>query len=336
MFESKKSKKSFLLAIMMLGTVSSLTIMGLSFQNLKAIETEKVVNLPAQDTRFEVDQDGKLTKYVGTAKEVTIPSNVKTISFGAFMNRTEIEKLILPEGLETIDEYAFYSCTSLKEVNIPDSVKVINRLAFGNCENLEKVNIGKGLFLLEKFVFLGCPNLKEINVSDQNECFSSHNGIIYNKDYSELILCPMGITEKNVEIRKNTTAINSYAFLNCKNLQEVSRHGNKLISIYDAAFSGCKNLKKLNFEEKIDLIGPCAFMKCSSLKEFVIGEKVKSIGDSAFLGCKSLKKIISKSKVAEIGHKLFESCSQTILVQAIKDSKLLKYVQTHSDHLTLA
>ena len=94
-------------------------------------------------------------------------------------------------------------------------------------------------------------------------------------------------------------------------------------------------MKYIDFENKIDFIGPGAFTNCTALKKFTIGKKVRSIGSSVFLGCSSLENIIVKAKDLEIGHKIFESCSQMISVLADKNSTIANYVKKHSKNLIL-
>ena len=58
-----------------------------------------------------------------------------------------------------IEDFAFSMCTSLESVNIPSSVTSIGDSAFGKCDNLS-----------------------EINISENNNSFSSENGVLFNKD----------------------------------------------------------------------------------------------------------------------------------------------------------
>lgn len=327
MFDSKKMKILAMLANLMFGALSSSTAFA-------AGPAEVSSNAPKEEASFMIDDAGILKSYQGNSSKVILPEGIKKIAFGAFKNKENIEEIVFPESLEAIDDYAFYSCTSLKSATIPKNVKSIGCLAFGNCENCEDIKIGESLESLKKFAFLGCKNLKNITVDTKNPNFSSYQGILYSKDFSDLKVCPAK-TKKEITLHENTRSISSYAFQGCENLEKVSRNGNKPISIYDAAFQDCKNLKHIEFESKIDFIGPGAFTNCTALKKFTVGEKVRFIGSSVFLGCNSLEKLIVKAKNFEIGHKIFESCSQMISVLADKNSSIVNYVKKHSKNLTL-
>lgn len=327
MFNSKKIKSLALLANLIFGALSSSTAFA---GNLPSVS----LSSPSEETQFIIDDAGTLKSYKGNSSRVTLPEGIKKIAFGTFKSRKEIEEITLPESLEVIEDYAFYSCTSIKSITIPKNVRSIGCLAFGNCENCKNIKIGEKLELIKKLAFLGCKNLKSITVKPENPNFSSYQGILYNKDFSDLKICPQA-TEKEITLHENTRTISSYAFQGCENLEKVSKNGSEPISIYDAAFQDCKNLKCIDFEEKIDFIGPGVFTNCTALKKFTIGEKVKSIGSSVFLGCNSLKKLIVKANDLKIGHKIFESCSQMISVLADKNSTIADYVKKHSQILTL-
>lgn len=328
MFNSKKIKALAVLANLIFGALSSSTA-------FTADPTAVSSSLPSEKSSFIMDNAGTLKSYKGNSSMVTLPEGIKKIAFGAFKNKKEIEEITLPESLETIDDYAFYSCTSLKSIAIPKNVRSIGCLAFGKCENCKDIEIGEGLEAVKKFAFWECKNLKNITVKAENPNFSSYQGMLYNKDFSDLKICPAAI-QKEVTLHENTKSISSYAFQGCENLERLSKNGDKTISIYDAAFQDCKNLKYIDFEDKIDFIGPGAFTNCTSLKKFTIGEKVKFIGSSVFMGCNSLENIIVKAKGdLKIGHKIFESCSHVISVLADKNSPLAKYVKKHSNKLIL-
>lgn len=288
----------------------------------------------SQNEKFEIDKNGVLKKYNGDKSEVTIPENVKTIAFGAFMGNKKIEKINLPEGLKNIEKLAFSDCTALKGINIPDSVEKISVLAFLNCKNLEKIHIGKNLDNLKRMVLNGCEKLKSIIVSEENKNLASYNGMLYSKDFSSLKICPMS-TQGEVQLHDNTQLISDYAFFDCKNITGVSKNSNKNIDIDEMAFAGCNNLKNLNFSENIGKIGSCAFSKCTALEEFNIGKQVKKIGSSAFLGCTNLKKVFVKAKDLKLGHSIFSLCPNKILINADKDSSFNSYILKHFNQFKL-
>lgn len=62
-------------------------------------------------------------------------------------------------------------------------------------------------------------------------------------------------------------------------------------SIGESAFSGCRGLTSINISDGVSSIGKQAFYDCSSITSIIIGNGVTSIGESAFSGCENLKSI---------------------------------------------
>ena len=331
MFKLKKnySVLGFSLGFFFLSSLSFINAI-----NLKHDLNSLVDSVKETSSQFTVNSEGVLVKYTGDDKEVIIPQNVKSIGFGAFMEHSEIEKIILPNDLEVIDEYAFYSCTSLKEIIIPDKVNRIGRLAFGDCSKCTRIHLGTSVKTIEEFVFWGCTSLENIEVNENNANYSSYQGLLYNKNMSDLKVCPAGKTGI-INLPESVIVISGYAFFDCNNIEEIHRPGDKLIKLEVAAFYGCSKLKSIDFENNIKKIGACAFSECKSMKEFTVGEYVKSLGSSAFIECKSLKKVIFKSKNVELGHDLFARCPKNIVIIADKDSSAAIYAKRHSDKLVL-
>lgn len=59
-----------------------------------------------------------------------LPSSVKVIELGAFMECHALTEVILPAGLITINSYAFNYCTGIGEINIPNSINYIGEDVF--------------------------------------------------------------------------------------------------------------------------------------------------------------------------------------------------------------
>lgn len=89
----------------------------------------------------EEEKTCAITKYNGTATELTIPSQLDgyTVTFigdYAFAECTSLTSITIPDSVTRIYFAAFYSCTSLTSVTIPKSVTSIGDYAFNGCDNL--------------------------------------------------------------------------------------------------------------------------------------------------------------------------------------------------------
>lgn len=213
------------------------------------------------DFEYTVLDDGtvEITSYMGDAAEVAIPS--------------EIDGYIVTNLSYSIFSY----CPNLISVEIPDSVITADNL-FYNCENLKRISIGSGLSNLSSFGELN--SLEEITVSADNQNFSSLNGVLFNKDKTEIIRYPQAIKEKSYSIPDGVKTIGFAAFYYCDNLESIAIPNS--VEIIDTnAFAYCSSLKNVEIPEGVTKIGSYAFSRCDSLKSVTIPESVSQI-DLAF------------------------------------------------------
>ncbi|MBQ5995026.1 MAG: leucine-rich repeat domain-containing protein, partial [Clostridia bacterium] len=146
-----------------------------------------------------------ITKYKGTASKVTIPSklggySVTSIGDYAFFYYTLLTGITIPNCVTSIGNYAFEGCALLTSIKIPDSVTSIGYVAFCYCTSLTSVTIGNSVISIGDFAFDGCTSLKSFNVDSNNQKYFSANGVLFNKDKSELILYPEGKRDKQYSI----------------------------------------------------------------------------------------------------------------------------------------
>lgn len=157
----------------------------------------------------------------------------------------KIESISIPNGVTIIDEEAFGECTALKNVVLPDSMVILGDGAFCSCTGLTSVFIPKNIESITLpgcnkdvascHTFGGCTELTRIDVDPKNETYSSHDGVLYNKDKTELLLCPMGKKGSYI-IPEGVTSIRRDAFSRCRGLINVTIP-NTVTSIGDNAFS---------------------------------------------------------------------------------------------------
>lgn len=275
---------------------------------------------------FEIDSSGTLCRYSGTAEKVIIPEGVKNISYGVFMDKTEIENVIFPKSLVSIDEYAFYGCRGIKEINLPESLQKLGRLAFGDCSNAKSLYLGKNFSDMGELSVWGCTNLTNISVSRDNPDFSGWNGLVLTKDKKTLLVCPSGISGELI-LPDSLNTISTYAFFDCDKLTGVTA-GDNLKRVEEAAFFGCNNIKSINLGAGVETIGSCAFFGCSVLNEFTVGKNVSEIGSSAFYDCSAFKKLTFLSDKTIIGHKILPSRKE-IIISGDLDSTAQQYALKH-------
>lgn len=247
-------------------------------------------------------------------KELVIPDTVNTIGTSAFMSCTNLEKVTLGSGIKSIGSSAF-SGTQLTEFIIPDSVTSIGANIFGNSNaTIKKLTIGKGY--VNNNASTGLPGLcnklnalEEIIVSEENTSFVSENGILFNKDKTQLISYPKARNGESYIIPNTVTSIGSSAFSYSK-IKNVKLDDN-LISIGDSAFAYSNIEGNLVIPGKVTNIGSSAFINCKGLiGDLIIPDSVTSIGANAFQNCTGFDgDLIIGNGVQTIQTRTFENSS---------------------------
>ena len=139
--------------------------------------------------------------------EYAVPDGVTAIGEGAFLQCTNLKKVVIPEGVIAIGSGAFLQCTNLKEVVIPEGVTAIGEGAFGGT-NLKEVIIPESVTAIGEKAFLQCTSLKEIVIPE---------GVT---SIREQTFCKC-INLTKVIIPKSVTTIEKMAFVQCTSLKEV-------------------------------------------------------------------------------------------------------------------
>ena len=175
----------------------------------------------------------------------------------------EADQITVPGWLREIRISSFLNCRSLKSVTLPESVERIHQIAFKDCKDLT-----------------------EIRVEESNPCFSSLDGVLFNKDKTVLIKLPCG-REGTYAVPEGVTGIDDYAFMDCRRLTSVTIPEG-VTSIGNDAFGWCLELASVTIPESMTTIGDGVFYDCGKLENLTIPIGVTSIGTDAFKKCDSL------------------------------------------------
>lgn len=188
----------------------------------------------------------------------------------------------LPATLKSIGLWAFWKSLSLSSIYIPASLTDLNAEAFSE------------------------GGMSAYEVSPDNPVYSSEDGIMFNKDKTELLHFP---AKKYVEIYSipiTVEKIGKFAF-ESNQLNEVIFH-DKLLSIDDYAFFLCEQLAKADVPNSVEFVGESAFSRCYNLKEAHLPEKLTAISPGLFEYGYKLEKVNIPSTVTSIGKSAFRYC----------------------------
>lgn len=262
--------------------------------------TDKVT-VKAQETDFDISDEGVLERYNGSDESIVIPDGVTVIGDGAF-SYSGITDIIIPDSvtriestafsdceklvnikfssnLTTIEPWAFSSCSSLKSLTLPEGLKTIGEAAFISNESLTSVTIPKSVEFIGDIVFSNCYSLKKIKVDKKNKNYKDIDGVLFKKTTSGDCLITYPVNKKG----------------------SVYKIPEKVTAIEFKAFYYCNNLKDIEIPNSVKSIGPNAFLNCKNLKSLKIPYGVKTIqyAGGSFWGCNSLKKLEMSVKKGE-------------------------------------
>ncbi len=281
---------------------------------------------PTVEFEYEIGNTGiTITKYTGTATDVTIPDTINGITVteigeGAFKGNETITNVVIPDSvthiyptafskcklLETvklsanlaaIGYEAFYSCTNLTEITIPETCLQIGTAAFAKCTALTSVVIPEGCMALYDEVFAYCTALSEITLPD------TLIQIGYDAFYDTAYFNDEANWDNNVLYIGKYIVNADYPLTGSYTVKD----GTRLIA--DSSFSTCNNLTEVIFPDSLLYINGYAFFSCSALENVVFNDGLLTIGEKAFISCDVLDNVVIPSSVTTLGEYAFESCS---------------------------
>ena len=300
---------------------------------------------------YGVLDDGtvEITGYKGSEQKVDVPEKINKKSVTrignlAFKDCTKITSIAMPDSVVYIGRSAFYNCTSLKSITIPDGVKEIGYAAFSECAGLVSVKIPDNVTKIGDSAFINCANLTKIDVTAGNKYYSSANGVLFDKNKSEIICYPAGIKNVGYSIPDGVTVIRDRAFNKCISLNSITIP-KSVQDIETYSFFGCTSLEAINVAASnknyadvngilfskdktkivcypankknmsysipvsVKVVGVAAFRDCIYLKGITIPDSVTNIEHHAFSNCKSLKSITIPDSITAIEMATFIDCA---------------------------
>ena len=294
--------------------MKSLTpLLAISF--LIGCDGEKGNVAPSKDSIEEATSETK------PPEAVSVNPNLKYVIKGNTVTITDCDEaatgeLVIPDTIggnpvTSIGERAFDQCGSLTSITIPDSVTRIGSGAFFGCTSLTSITIGNGVTSYGAFAFFGCASLTMIEVGAGNVTYTDVNGVLFNKEKTDLHTYPAGKTGDNYVIPDSVTTIGGSAFYECTSLTSITIP-DSVTSIGYGAFRDCTSITSITIPDSVNSIGGGAFADCTSLTSITIGDSVTSIGRFAFLACSSLTAVTFLGDASKIEDNAFEESSPTI------------------------
>lgn len=266
---------------------------------------------------YSIDEEKKTAEAIGydqSSSYVTIPSTITVdgksyavVSIGekAFWDNDKLQSVTIEDGVLDIKMGAFYYCRYLRSVKLPATLKSVGSFAFWKSLSLSTIYIPASLTDLNAEAFSE-GGMSAYEVSPDNPVYSSEDGILFNKDKTELLHFPAKKQVESFSIPEKVEKIGKFAF-ESNQLNEVIFH-DKLLSIDDYAFFLCEKLAKADVPNSVEFVGESAFSRCYNLKEAHLPEKLTAISPGLFEYGYKLEKVNIPSTVTSIGNSAFRYC----------------------------
>ena len=155
----------------------------------------------------------------------------------------EAEELIIPDTITHIELSTFDGCSADIVTIQGNIIEVTFGCNYFGIFRVKTINIGKNVkdrAIVDLAFFV--DGLEAINVSEDNPWYASDNGILYNKDFTELLRYPPEHPQK-VYIMPNTVKD----------------------TILQETFSNITHLKKLKISDNVTELEPAAIYDCENL-----------------------------------------------------------------------
>mgnify|MGYP004656269215 CR=1 FL=1 len=240
-------------------------------------------------------------------ESIEIPESVEIIESIAFAYCTKLKNVSISDKITQVGNDAFKSTALLKSMSYSNGVKYLDGWAVDLKYGVENIvikegtkGLADGFFNFDSVIktislpaslqyvgeqsFLSSENIVSVTVADNNNYYSSLDGILYNKEKTELIYYPKGKTDESFTAPSTVKVIYDCAFYQSSVKNVVLPEG--LEKIGNSAFWSNKALESINFPSTLLDVGDTAFEYCSVLDGIALPDGITHIGVSAFYNTK--------------------------------------------------
>lgn len=326
----------------LLVVLSWMLLLSLSFACAEGTSTDGT----ASDFKYVylADQTISITAYVGSQKEVVIPSmlmgvRVTSIGAGAFADHAQLTSVTIPDSVTDVGANPFRGCTRLTNIRVSATHPTL---------------LASGAILMNKVeqrLICYSASLTETSYAIPETIQEIGDYAFYNCD-----------ALKSVTIPDTVTYLGNGAFADCDGLKEISLP-NSLIEVGSNPFYCCQLLEDIHvlsdhptlatvngvlFDKLqrrlvcypyaftdgeyailngIQIIDAYAFFGCKFLTSVTIPTSVTTIGEHAFDSCFALGNVSLSENVTSMGEDVFANCASLTEIQVIYDSYAHHYCQ---------
>ena len=257
---------------------------------------------------------------------ITLPEGLETIQNQAFSGCRSLKSITIPEGVKWIDGDTFYECSSLKSVMIPKSVVDISSGAFSSCKKIvitcykdsAAYRYAKEANKSVKIIPETENPWKDPKEDDSKSATPAKKGTTLTISSKKIKVKVTSSSKKNPTVTVTKITDKNAKKLTIPATVKVKGVTYKVTAISDKAFKGNMKLTTVTIGSNVTKIGKAAFSGCKNLKKIMItAGKLTTISKNAFKG------INKKASITVQGTKK----AKTALKKQLK-KKSIGYVKT--------
>ncbi len=174
------------------------------------------------------------------------------------------------------------------------------------------VVLPKTLTAYYRYTFQYTDLIENIVVAEGNPVFSSRDGVLFNKDGTELLVYPAQKAVTPYSVPDGVVSIGDYAFSRSR-ITDIDIPSS-VKSIGFDAFSHCDNLKTVYVPDTVETLGKCVFRYSASLESVRLPAGLTTIPAGLFQHCEALQSIQIPSGVTRIEDSAFAYTALTEIV----------------------
>ena len=243
------------------------------------------LNYKTTDTGLNAMVSGATTSIydLGLAPKVSYQGNLCTVTKignNSCYSCTKVTKIRVPFTVTTIDNYAFYGCSRVKKLILNEGLKTIGSFSLSHINQLRSVDIPASVDSINGSTFNYDPALRYINVPDNNDKYTSVDGVLFSKDKKVLVSFPDNYgTSYNAPYGVQTIGV--------------------------SALRGASALEQVALPPSLRQISSYAFFDGAALTSVVVPEGVTLVEYNAFNSCTSMSEVELPSTLTELGYNAF-------------------------------
>ena len=243
-------------------------------------------------------------------KAENVTTSFSSTLFKNNTNITSFNELKEFKNVTYLNGESFYRCSSLESIDL-SNINDIGYNCFDSCNSLASVGDLSKMTRIKRYIFVNCGSLTNITGLG-NVTLIEGNAFQY---CSSL---------KTIDDLSNVTEIWSSAF-RYTNIERLNLT-NKLTTLLDRVFEGCKSLVSVGDLSSVTSIRSNVFSGCTSLVSVGDLSSATSIGENAFRTCTSLVSVGDLSSATSIGQNAFRNCTSLTKL----DFSVLKSIGTQA------